>query len=424
MKPVIEIIVVGNEIISGKTADINAPYMRNSLADAGFTVNFISFVSDVVREISEAIHNAVSRAHIVLVSGGLGPTSDDVTIEAAAEAFGVKLIPDKQVLKRIEQMFKRRNRFMSESNKKQALIPENAEAIMNPAGTAPGVCMKVPSGQHSMKCGSMAYFMPGVPVEMQRMFDEVILPRIKGSFEPSPVQTASVSVTGISESELYDTIGHLSGAGEAFAYYPGYSGIEIIIRTGEQSPLSASELRDEVIEILGDRVFSTSGESIEQVIGEKFIEQGLTVGIAESCTGGLIAHRLTNIPGSSAFFLGGVVAYSNESKTAILGVNPALIKTYGAVSAEVAAAMAEGMRRITCSDIGISTTGIAGPGGGSPEKPVGLMYMGISSEQGTNTKKLLFAGDRLINKKRMSQSVLDILRYHLKYRSHYMGIQK
>ena len=148
MKPVIEIIIVGNEIISGKKADSNAPYMRNSLADAGFAVNFISFVGDVVSEISEAIKSAVSRAHIVLVSGGLGPTSDDVTIEAAADAFGVELIPDKQVLKRIEQMFKRRNRIMSESNKKQALIPENAEAIMNTAGTAPGVCLKVPSGQH------------------------------------------------------------------------------------------------------------------------------------------------------------------------------------------------------------------------------------------------------------------------------------
>ena len=413
MKPIIEIVVIGDEILSGKTTDTNAPYMRDALAETGFPVRFISIVGDKQSEIVHALRGATERAHIVLVTGGLGPTSDDVTVEAAAAAFGLKLIPDEEILKRIEEVFRRRNLFMSESNKKQALIPEGAEPLRNPIGTAPGVCLKVLSDASPAGFSSVIYLMPGMPLEMQAIFDSIILPRIGESYESSFFETATISVTGITESQIYDAIRHLPGAKDVFAFYPGYSGIEIKIQTNERSPLKVPELKKKVIEILGDNVFSTDGESLEQVLANMLIVKRITIGVAESCTGGLITHRLTNIPGSSSYMLCGVIAYSNESKHDILGVDQELIDTYGAVSAEVAAAMADGVRQIAGSCIGISTTGIAGPGGGSAEKPVGIMYTGISSDRGTHTKRLQFSEDRLINKMRMSQAVLDILRRYV-----------
>jgi nicotinamide-nucleotide amidase len=255
--------------------------------------------------------------------------------------------------------------------------------------------------------------MPGVPAEMQAVFSGSVLPEIARSFEPETVETATVRVTGISESELYDTIRHLPGAREAFAYYPNPEGILVRIRTVKDSPMGASALRDEVTRLLGEKVYSTTDESLEQVVGRLIREHRMTVGIAESCTGGLVAHRLTNIPGSSEYFRCGVIAYSNESKQKVLGDDSALIAKHGAVSAEVAAAMAEGIRKISGADIGISTTGIAGPGGGSAEKPVGLMFAGFAVDRGTQIKKLHFAEERIINKHRMSQAVLDILRIHM-----------
>lgn len=414
MKPVIEIIVVGNEILSGRIADKNAPYMIESLLGAGFAVRFISVVGDNVAEIAGVLNISTGRAHIVLVTGGLGPTSDDVTVEAAAQAFNRALVPDEVVLEWIRERFRRRKRIMSDSNRKQALIPEGAEPLENPIGTAPGVCLRVKNSDSLSDTGATVYLMPGVPREMQAIFDTVVLPRISASFEPLSVETASLQISGVSESQLYDAVRHLPGAEKAFAFYPGYSGIKIVIQTDEHSPVNASVLKEKVIEMMGDRVFSTSGESLEEVLAKKLMEKQITIGIAESCTGGLITHKLTNIPGSSEYMLCGMVTYSNESKRDVLGVDSRLIETYGAVSAEVAAAMAEGVRKIAGSDIGVSTTGIAGPGGGSAEKPVGLMYTGISSELGTQTKKLQFGEDRLINKNRMSHVVLDNLRLYLK----------
>jgi nicotinamide-nucleotide amidase len=227
------------------------------------------------------------------------------------------------------------------------------------------------------------------------------------------VEVETVRATGISESELYDRIKHLPGAREAFAFYPNPEGILVRIQTGNNAPMGARALLDEVVRALGEVVYSTSGESLEEVEGKLLTERGVTLGVAESCTGGLISHRITNIPGSSAYFLCGVVSYSNESKRDVLGVDAELIARHGAVSAEVAASMAEGVRRIAGADIGISTTGVAGPGGGSASKPVGLMYTGYATKSGVSTKRLHFVEDRIINKNRMSQAVLDILRLHL-----------
>ena len=406
MTPVIEILVIGYEILSGKTRDSNAEYLINSLSTKGFTVNFISVAGDKADDLAGAFRTAVSRADIVLATGGLGPTSDDITVSSLAGAFDCKLVLHEGSLRRIEELFRRRNRFMSQSNKKQAYIPEGAEPVHNTIGSAPGVKFE--------RNGCTVFLMPGVPVEMQKMVEISVLPWMAETYQPSQPGTATVSVTGISESELYDRISHLPGAREAFFYYPGPDGIVIRIQTGPDAPANAAELRDSIVSKLGDHVFSTDGERIEDVVGRMLIESGLTVGVAESCTGGYIADRLTNIPGSSNYFLSGVVAYSNESKHRILGVDTGLIERHGAVSVEVAGAMAEGIRAITGADIGVSTTGIAGPGGGSAEKPVGLLYIGLSSESGTETKKLQLVEDRLINKRIMSQYVMNMLRLHVK----------
>lgn len=405
MIPAIEIIIVGNEILSGRTIDRNSLYMIEGLSRSGFSVRHVSVDGDDPGDLIREFQAAVTRSNVVLVTGGLGPTSDDLTIQAAADAFGKTLVLDEIALSKIAELFRRRNRPMSDSNRKQAMIPEGARAIDNPVGTAPGVRMVVGETRF--------FFLPGVPSEMRIIFDTSILPELTADFDAERVDTEAVRVTGISESELYDRIRHLPGAREAFAYYPSPEGILVSIRTIPGSPAPAHELRTEVERILGDRVYSTRGESLEEVVGKLLIERAFTLGIAESCTGGLVAHRITNVPGSSAYLLAGVVAYSNESKQRILSVPADLFVLHGAVSPEVAAAMAEGVRAITGADIGISTTGIAGPGGETPTKPVGLMYTGLSTAKGTETRRLQFAEDRLINKSRMSQAVLDILRVFL-----------
>lgn len=406
----IEILIVGNEILSGRTIDTNTAFMRESLADAGFEVSFVDVVGDDIETIASMMNYAVGRADVVLVSGGLGPTSDDVTVEALAHAFGRKLYLDEGVMRTIEELFKRRNWFMSESNRKQALIPEGAEPLRNLNGTAPGVMIRV--GRED-KSDALIFLMPGVPHELRGLFTREVLPRLKEAYVPIAIETASLSVTGIGESALYDKVKHLPGAEKALAFYPHFTGIDVKIRTEEGAPMNASALRDAIVGIIGDFVFSTNGDTLEKVVADMLIGRGVTIAVAESCTGGLIADRLTDIPGSSAYMLMGVVAYSNDAKVKALGVDPVLIERHGAVSHEVAAAMAEGVRKVAGADIGISTTGVAGPGGATPQKPVGLLFTGYADASGVSTKELQFVEDRRINKNRMSQAVIDNLRRRL-----------
>ncbi|MFC1551024.1 competence/damage-inducible protein A [Candidatus Latescibacterota bacterium] len=404
-KPVIEILIAGDEILSDPVREKNAQFIADSLRTAGFDIDFITITGDNIHNLSGAMKHSSRRADIVLVTGGLGPTSDDRTVEAFASAFGLNLVLHEKSLKRIEALFKRRKRTMSNSNRSQAMIPEGGSALENRIGTAPGIFAHAENTDF--------YLMPGVPAEMKNIFEDTALPKIIAEYEHEVRGTEVLRLTGISESELYDRIGSIDGTHESVRYYPGLEGITVKIITGAGSQPSAKEIGGQIIETVGDIVFSTEGESLEQVVGELLREKGLTVSAAESCTGGRITNRLTKIPGSSDYVLAGVVAYSNESKRNILGVDRELIERYGAVSAEVAGAMSEGVRRITGADIGISTTGIAGPGGGSAEKPVGLMYTGITTANGTETKKLQFVEDRLINMGIMSQAVLNILRCNL-----------
>ena len=412
-EPVIELIIVGNEILSGRTIDRNAATIRDLLASAGYRVSFVDIVGDDRERIAGVLIHATTRSDIVIVTGGLGPTSDDMTMDALGEAFGVELIEDSRVIGWIEERFRKFGRPMTDSNRKQAMVPQGGEAIENPAGTAPGILFNVTGGTTSGGSETEFYFLPGVPVEAKVLFETEVLRRIQDKYSPVKHESAVVKATGISESGLYDRIRHLPGAEQMLAFYPGSNGIEVRIDAAPGAPVTAAEMRDAIVDLLGNRVYTTDERTIEQVVADLFFNQGLTVAVAESCTGGLISDRLTDVPGSSEYFLLGTVVYANEAKRNVLGVDPELIVKHGAVSAEVAAAMAEGARKLAGADIGLSTTGIAGPGGGSLEKPVGLMFTGISSAMGTETKRLQFVGDRRINKQRMSTAVLDILRLHL-----------
>jgi nicotinamide-nucleotide amidase len=404
--PLIHIVIVGDEILADPGRDKNAQFLVDTLKASGYPVHTVTVTGDSLDGIRDVLTNSAGHDDILLMTGGLGPTSDDRTVEAVALAFGRPLFQDESVLAHINELFRRRNRKMTVSNQKQAMVPEGAVVLTNDHGTAPGIKLTVEATD--------IYLMPGVPTEMQELFKGRILPRIRERFRPEPVETAVVRVSGISESMLFDRIGSLPGAKEAFSYFPSPKGIEIRINAGKNSPLSAMELQEKVCEILGDIVFSTRKESLEEVVGAMLAESGKTVAVAESCTGGLVADRLTDVPGSSRYLLCGVVAYSNESKVSVLGVDPSLIEAYGAVSAEVAASMAEGVRKIANADIGVSTTGIAGPGGATPDKPVGIMYTALAVDGKTETKKLQFLSNRIINKQIMSQSVLDLIRHNLK----------
>ena len=413
MIPAIHILVIGDEILSGRIRDTNAPWLRDHLADAGFDVRAVVNAGDDIDDLTAVFRDAARRADVVLATGGLGPTSDDVTVEALARAFGRELRIDEAVVKHIRALFRRRNRTMSESNIRQARIPVGGEVIENEFGTAPGTALALNAGDTGGGACTV-YLMPGVPKEMRDMFEASVLPRIRDAWEPAEVETASVMVTGMSESMIFDTIRDLPGAERVVSYYPGLEGIEVRIRTDSDAPLAAQALRDRIAGRLGDAVFSTTGERIEEVVAGLLFARGLTVGVAESCTGGLVSHLLTGVPGSSAYFLLGVTAYANEAKTDILGVDPSLIAEHGAVSAEVAAAMADGVRRVAGADIGLSTTGIAGPGGATPGKPLGLMFAGIADSGEIRTNRLQFFEDRHINKGRMSRAVLNILRCALR----------
>jgi nicotinamide-nucleotide amidase len=405
----IEFLIVGEEILRDPGRDTNSRHMADALAREGFDLAGISVVGDREEDIVRALRSAAGRADAVLVTGGLGPTSDDLTIPSAAQAFGLPLELDEPSLADIEAFFRRRGWPMTESNRKQAMLPRGAVSLPNPVGTAPGVCIETG--------GTMFFFMPGVPAEMAGMLQREVLPRLRERFVPARITTASLKVTGIGESALFDRIRDIPGVLETGRFYPNPGGITIRLVAGEDSGFDAASIAGAVRNELGPLVYGDGEQKLEQVVAALLTKRGLTIAAAESCTGGLVADRLTDVPGSSAYVLLGVVAYANEAKERVLGIPGGLIREHGAVSGPVAAAMAEGVRSLAGADIGIATTGIAGPGGATPGKPLGLMFQSLSHAGGTITKKLQFGEERRINKERMSQSVLDMVRAHLEGRT-------
>jgi nicotinamide-nucleotide amidase len=403
-----EIIAIGSELLTPFRLDTNSLFLTSELNKVGLRVIHKGVVSDIPGEMRSSLGAALDRADVVVTSGGLGPTDDDRTRETVAEILGRKLYRDENVLQKIQERFRRFGRAMPEINARQAMVIEGATILPNPKGTAPGLWIEAP--------GKILILLPGVPQELRGIFESEIQPRLAKLGIKQRLYTRELRITGIFESDVEQRVSPL------YSQYPDVevtilaapTGIQLHPRLWSEDLGKADAQLDELVKrmslALGEYLVSTRGESMEEVVARVLTEHRATVAVAESCTGGLLAERLTSLAGSSAYFLGGVVCYSNELKASLVGVPAELIAAKGAVSSEVALALADGIRRRTGATLGVGVTGIAGPSGGTPEKPVGLVYIGIADERGPRASELRLPGDRERIRQFSTQRALDVLR--------------
>jgi len=405
-----EIVGIGTELLQGALEDTNGRFLAEALHGIGIEVVYRTTVGDDRRRIREVLRQALDRAAIVVATGGLGPTKDDRTLDALADVTGRPLILHGETLKWIEERFARRRVAMPQSVRRQALVPKGALVLPNRHGTAPGLVWQ--------ERGRVLVVLPGPPREVRPLFAEQVLPiLLKGTGRGRRIRTRTIKVCGLFESQVEERIMDLLRA------EPGVVGL--LARPGEvHVRVTASGTARRVVseldawerklrERLGDAVFGVDDERLEEVVGRLLRLQGKTVAVAESCTGGLIVHRITNVPGSSEYFERGIVAYSNRAKEELLQVPSSLIEQHGAVSPEVACAMAAGVRRLARTDLGVAVTGIAGPGGGTEAKPVGLTYIALADLQGEEWYEHRFRFAREENKLWGSQMALEALRRSL-----------
>ncbi len=403
-------IFTGDELLRGDIVNTNQAYLGQRLLDMGIFATHAVSVSDDLGAIVAAIRDALARRPEVLVlSGGLGPTEDDLTREATAEALGVSLEHHEELLQEIQAKFASRGFTMGDSNRKQALLPHGATAIPI-SGTAPGYYI-----DHE---GTLIVALPGVPWELKEMWENTIEPRLatrEGSGDGHAVRR--IRVFGIGESMAAERLADIPWRGSDVEIGTRASLEELtIILRGPATPEGErrlDELEAKARAVLGERVFGVDGPGLPEIAAQLLLERGLTVAVAESCTGGLVGKRFTDIPGSSDYFLGGVTAYHNDVKIGLLGVPAGMLAQYGAVSSEVAAAMAEGVRERLHADCALSTTGVAGPGGGTEEKPVGLVYIGSVVDGVTEVERMLFWGRRDQIRERAALAAVDLLRRRL-----------
>ncbi|NQT20717.1 MAG: competence/damage-inducible protein A [Planctomycetes bacterium] len=407
-----EIVSVGDEILLGMIADTNSAYLSAGLANHGIAVTRQTTVGDDLNAISDAVSAASARSELVIVNGGIGPTIDDVTRQAVAAAADVPLRMDDEWLDVIEAKFHSRKIEMPKSNQVQALIPETATRIFNPAGTA--------AGFYFMIDGAEVAVFPGVPPELKAMFEQEYLPGLlERAATGRVIVTRSLKCFGLPESLINEKLEHLMGPHKNPQVGLLAKGAVISVKitaSARDEPTAVNmidEIKQEARGRLGDYVFGEDDDELQTAVARLLSERGLTLCTAESCTGGLIAERLTEISGSSKYFLGGAVTYSNEMKMDLLGVPEHLFDEAGAVSSEVAQAMAEGIRRRTGADYGISVTGIAGPTGGTAQKPVGLVYIGIADTKGTEVKELRLSGTREHIRDRTAKQALNLVRLNV-----------
>lgn len=405
----VEVINTGSEILLGSITNTHLGYIARQLFPLGLRIQRQVTVPDG-DAICEALKEASARAEIVIVTGGLGPTTDDITREITAELFGRELVYDEAIMHGIEKRFARRGIPVTERVNRQAYVPQGATVLANPNGTAPGLYFNL----NDANAIRHLFLLPGPPRELHPMFDNLVLPILREALPPDEIPECRIyRMAGTGESNVEAAVGAQLLAIEGLELgYCARSG-EVDVRViGKKT---AVERAEEIISgTLKQFIVSTNNESLEQVVVQSLIARKETLATAESCTGGFIAHRVTNVPGASAIFLAGFVTYANEAKMRELKVPGQLIETHGAVSAEVATAMAEGARATAGADYALSTTGIAGPGGGSKEKPVGTVFMALAAK-GTATvvEKHTYPTDRENFKWLASQAALDLLRRHL-----------
>jgi nicotinamide-nucleotide amidase len=409
-----EIIAIGSELASGQSLDTNSYWLSQQLTALGITIAFHTTLGDVLEDHLAVFENACTRADIVVMTGGLGPTQDDLTREALAQCAGVPLVEDAECLAAIAAMFARRNRVMSERNRVQALFPRGATPLPNPVGTAPGIWMQV--DRATVAC------LPGVPHEMKLMFRDQVVPRLRQSGLVNLITVhRKINLFGKGESEIEAQAMDLTARGRVpdvgiTAHDSTISfRITATAPTEEEARLLIEPTAQLIYERYGSLVVGEGSDDVPEAVARELAAANATLATAESCTGGVVAQMITAIPGVSQSYLGGVVSYANEAKIEFLGVPSALIDNHGAVSPQVAAAMAEGVRTRLGADLGLATTGVAGPSGGTPEKPVGLVYLGLATSKGTQTRRLDIGSDqpRDIIQRRSSKAALNWVRLTL-----------
>ena len=398
-----ELIAVGSELLSWDKTETNSLYISKQLNLLGINVRYKSIVGDAESDIEVVLKAAVSRSQVVIITGGLGPTEDDLTRKAVAKALKRGLVLKEELIEKIKKRFESMGKAMPKNNERQALMPNKAIIIDNPIGTAPGFAIE----QDKV----LIICLPGVPAEMQRMFEDGAAPLIKKRIDASQaVKLRIIRTCGIAEAKVDELIGDLYAADKniRIGLAVDEKGVDVRITSSKASEIETSrllaELEEKITARLKDYIYGFDNEEMEEIVVRLLIEKGAKLAVAESCTGGLISKRLTDVSGSSACFDRGIVSYSNEAKVQMLKVSSKLIEEYGAVSSQAAMAMAESVRRISNTELGIGVTGIAGPTGGTPEKPVGLVYIAISEKgKETRCKGYNFAGNRGMIRMRGSQ---------------------
>jgi len=405
------IISIGDELLIGQVINTNAAFISRQLGLAGVDVRRVVTVADELDQILHALEEEFSRHDLTVVTGGLGPTHDDITRTAMCRFFRTDLVRNPVVRRHIEQWLESRGRSWNDAAENQTMVPRGAIIMPNRVGTAPGEIFE--------ESGKLCAVMPGVPYEMEAMVTESLLPFLRKRGTGGVVVHRTLRTTGIAESVLAERLGDLDQLlqGTRLAFLPSPSGVRLrITLVGTDAKECEESVRSVEARIrakVEKFIFGTDEEDLETVVGRILEERHMTVSVAESCTGGLIAHLLTNVPGSSRYFERGVVAYSNLAKTHILSVPESDLRAHGAVSSRVAEAMADGIRRLSDASIGISTTGIAGPSGGTKEKPVGLVWIGYADKSTVFSREFRFGNDRLRTKERAAYAALELMRRHV-----------
>ncbi len=406
----VSIVSIGDEILIGQTINTNSAFIGEKLTELGFDVIRNYVVGDNKNDIMKVLEEAEGSSDIIFVTGGLGPTHDDITRTCILEYFNTELVFDEGAFSNIQQLFKKRGREVTEVNRDQAFVPKSAVVIENKRGTAPGYELS--------KGGKLFFILPGVPYEMKGMMESTILLKLESFIKEKKIfyKQKVLLTTGIPESGLYELLGDIpSLIGDCkLAFLPSQYGVKLRISA---KGINESEVEnrisgvEEKIKSLAQKyIYSDEEKPLEAVVGELLRKMKLTIAVAESCTGGMITNRLTNVSGSSKYFNRGVIAYSNESKMQILGVSPQTIEKFGSVSKEVAVEMARGIKKISSTNIGLSTTGIMGPTGATPTKLIGLIFIGYADDRTEFGMKFQFGDDRLLNKERSSQAALELVR--------------
>jgi nicotinamide-nucleotide amidase len=410
-----EIIAVGSELLTPFRMDTNSLYLTEQLNLLGVDVIFKSIVGDDLRRLVAAAQHALFRSDILIFSGGLGPTEDDLTREAVAEALGLGLQRDPEILTRLEERFSARGWKMTPNNAKQADVLDGASVLPNPNGTAPGQWL---SGEFDAR-EHIIVLLPGPPFELKALFEAEVRERLRAKVPPAFLVTRTLKVAMLGESQVDARVSPiyqryadvettiLAGAGEVELHFKSRAA------THEAAQRRVDEVAGAVEDELDDAVYARNGESLEQIVGYWLQMRNATLAVAESCTGGLLAERITSVPGSSRYFLGGAIVYSNTLKTELAGVPAEMIDRHGAVSREVAAALAEGIRYRCESTLGVGVTGVAGPAGGTPDKPVGLVFHAVASDTGTELVQRNFPGYRKRIRRFASTMALDMVRRKL-----------